>query len=328
MSANLKMNADGRPVFASNATTWWGYEPLIDNRPLTFNESVKESGIGRYQIAEHPLTSPVGAVATHKALYLTDLKGEEPDSLLNVVTKDRKTFQPLEALSLAPSIMEVSDDDPVVQTLGMLDGGKIWYATVMFPQTWRINGDEYKGYIFVTDRVNGSCLAAPTPIRIVCGNTYGAAMSGLKNVARYTVRHTSNAKLDADQARQAIGMLPEYMSGFQKTLEEMYRQDFTFDKFLEATKETFGDVDANAKTTRSQTIHDNRVMELSRLWKADTQESTFRNGKATKATAYHAMGEYCDWVYGSDNGRTKRAILADQTGRIKSQFADLLLASA
>jgi Domain of unknown function (DUF932) len=327
MSANLKYTANERPVFASNATTWWGYEPEIEGRPLTFTEGWQQSDMGRYRIIEQPLTADVGLVTTHKALVLHDEKGEEKDSLLNVVTKDRKTFQPYEALSLAPAIMEVSEDDPVIETIGMLDGGKIWYATVMFPQTWRINGDEYKGYIFITDRVNGSCIGAPTPVRIVCGNTYGAAMSGLKKVARYVVRHTSNAKLEADAARRAIGMLPEYMTQFQSALEEMYAQDFTFEKFLESTKEIFGEPDPNAKTTRSQTIHENRTMELARLWKADTQEATYRMGQPTKATAYHAFGEYIDWTYGSKDGRMKRSITAD-SGRIKSKFADLLLASA
>lgn len=326
MPANVKFTSDDRPVFASNETTWWGYDPTIKGRPLTFEEGWKQSDMGRYRIVEEPLHSRVGAVVTHKGLYLVDDKGEEPDTLLNVVTKDRKTFQPREALALAPAILEVAEDEPVIQTIGMLGAGQIWYATVMFPQEWVINGDTYKGYIFVTDRVDGSCTAAPTPIRIVCGNTYGAAMSGLKGVARYVVRHTSNAKLDADAARRAIGMLPEYMSGFQQTLEALHSQDFTFDKFLAATEQVFGTPDPNAKTTRSQTIHENRKMELARLWKADTQESTFRFGKPTKATAYHAFGEYVDWSYGSKAGRMKRAITAE-TGRIKSQFSDLLLAA-
>lgn len=327
MPANVKYRSDDRPVFASNETTWWGYQPEVEGRPLTFNEAWEQSGMGRYRIVEKPLSTDVGVVPTHKALYLTDDKGEEADALLNVVTKDRRTFQPVEALSLAPAILEVSDDDPVIQTLGMLGTGGIWYATVMFPQTWVINGDEYKGYIFVTDRVDGSCIAAPTPIRIVCGNTYGAAMNGLKGVARYTVRHTANAKLEADAARKAIGMLPEYMAGFQRDLEVLYSQDFTFDKFLDLSKTVFGEPDPKAKTTRSQTIFENRVADLTRLWKADTQESTFRMGKATKATAYHAFGEYLDWSYGSKDGRTKRAITAE-TGRTKAQIADLLLASA
>lgn len=327
MPAAVKYQNDGRPVFASNDTTWWGYEPQVKGRPLTFNEAWDLSNIGRYQIIEKPVSTDVGLIPTHKALYLTDTMGEEKDALLNVVTKDRKTFQPYEALALAPAILEVSEDEPVIETLGMLDSGKIWYATVMFPQTWRINGDEYKGYIFVTDRVDGSCTGAPTPIRIVCGNTYGAAMSGLKGVARYVVRHTSNAKINADAARKAIGMLPEYMTQFADTLETLWSQDFTFDKFLELTKEVFGEVDPNAKTTRSKTIHENRTMELARLWKSDTQESTYRMGQPTKATAYHAFGEYLDWAYGSKDGRVKRAITAD-TGRIKAQVADLLLASA
>lgn len=326
MPANTKFNADGRPVFASNETTWWGYQPEVSGRPLTFTEAWEQSTMGRYQIVEEPLSSRIGAVATHKALYLIDDTHQEPDTLLNVVTKDRKTWQPREALALAPAILEQAEDAPVIQTLGMLGNGGIWYATVMFPQTWVINGDEYKGYIFVTDRVDGSCIAAPTPIRIVCGNTYGSAMAGLKGVARYVVRHTSNAKLNAEAAQRAIGMLPEYMTGFQKTLEDLYAEDFTVDRFLRMADDVFGTADPDAKTTRSATIHSNRVYELVRLWESDTQESTRRQGKSTKATAYHAFGEFLDWAYGSKDGRTKRAITAE-TGPMKARICDLLLAS-
>ena len=326
MPANVKFTTDDRPVFASNETTWWGYQPEVTGRPLTFEEAWEQSGMGRYWIAEQPMRTEYGAVATHKALYLTDGLGEEDPTLLNVVTKDRKTWQPREALSLAPAILEVAEDEPVIQTLGMLGNGGVWYATVMFPQEWVINGDAYKGFIFVTDRVDGSCTAAPTPIRIVCGNTYNAAMSGLKGVARYVVRHTSNARLEADAARKAIGMLPEYMAGFQESLEALYAQDFDFDRFVELTDTVFGTPDPNAKTTRSQTIYDARRDNLARLWRADTQESTFRMGKPTKATAYHAFGEYCDWVYGTDAKRMQRAITADY-GPLKARVADLLLAS-
>ena len=327
MSANTKFRVDGRPVFASNETTWWGYDPEVTGRPLTFEEAWKQSDIGRYQIVEKPLTTDVGLVTTHKALYLEDQKGEEASGLLNVVTKDRKTWQPYDGLSLAPAILEVAEDEPVIQTLGMLGNGGVWYATVMFPQTWRINGDEYKGFIFVTDRVNGSCLAAATPIRVLCGNTYLGALNSIKGTAYYSVRHTSNATLDADQARRAIGMLPETMATFQKDLEDLYSQDFTFDKFVEKVDAIFGTPDPEAKTTRSQTIYDNRVGELARLWVSDTQEGTRRNGKFTKATAYHTFGEYMDWTYGSKDGRAKRAILGE-TGQFKAQMADLLLASA
>lgn len=314
MTANIKYLSDGMPVFASTKDEWWGYTSPSPE-PMTVKIGLERTGLDKLTITEKPIQSDYGIVATHKAIYL---EGDGDPSLLGVVGKDRKTFQPIEMLSLADTLADASGGS--IETVGMLGRGQIWFATVLFPQTWTIGGEKYKGYLFVTDSADGSSAATARKCmtRVVCGNTFAAALFETKGQARYSVRHTSGATLSVDTARKKIGMEPEHVADFEAGMKALFEKEATFAMAVAITDELFGTPAENAKTSRSQTIYDNRLAELNRLWKSDTQASTFVRGNPTDATVFQTISEYLDWTYGADSGRTKRKIMGD-TDRLKAK---------
>lgn len=314
MSHNLKFRTDGSAVFASTASEWHGYGENTNGKPMTVADALRLTGLDSLRLVEKPMESPYGAIATHKAVYL---EGDGAPVLVGVVGKDRKIFQPEEMLAPLDTIADAAGGS--IQSVGMLGKGERWFATVLFPEEWTIRGEKYRGYIFGRDSADGSSALdmRPTMIKVVCENTYNMALSATAKVPRYTVRHTTNAKVSVDAARAAIGMVPEYVADFEKAMTALWEQEFTFTEFQNLTKDVFGEADANAKTSRSQTIHENRTMELARLWKADTQAQSYRKGQPTKQTAFDAIGEYLDWTYGSDKGRIDRQVMG-ATARIKT----------
>lgn len=315
MSHNLKFRSDGSAVFASTASEWHGLGANTEGKPMTVADALRLTGLDKLSLVEYPMTTEIGPVSTHKSVYL---EGDGAPVLVGVVGKDRKIFQPEEMLAPMDTLADASGGS--IQSVGMLGKGERWFATVLFPEEWTIRGEKYRGYLFGRDSADGSSALdiRPTLIKVVCENTYNMALSATAGVPRYTVRHTTNAKISVDAARAAIGMVPEYAAEFEAAMKALWEQEFTFTEFQNLTKGVFGDADPNAKTSRSQTIHENRTMELARLWKADTQAQSYRNGKPTKQTAFDAIGEYLDWTYGSNKGRIDRQVMG-ATARIKTQ---------
>jgi phage/plasmid-like protein (TIGR03299 family) len=321
MSHNLKFRTDGSAVYASTTRDWHGLGEFTDGKAMTVADAMRLTGLDALRLVEYPMTTEVGPVSTHKSVYL---EGDGDPVLVGVVGKDRKIFQPEEMLSPMDTLADASGGS--IQSVGMLGKGERWFATVLFPEEWTLRGEKYRGYLFGRDSADGSSALdiRPTFIKVVCENTYNCALSATRGIPRYTVRHTTNAKVSVDAARAAIGMVPEYAEEFERALEALYEKDFTFTEFQNLTKSIFGEPDPNAKTTRSQTIHENRTMELARLWKADTQAQSYRNGQPTAQTAFDAIGEYLDWTYGSNTGRIDRQVMG-QTARIKTQVLSALL---
>ena len=314
MSHNLKFRTDGSAVFASTASEWHGLGENTNGKPMTVADALRLTGLDKLRLVEYPMQTEVGPVTSHKSVYL---EGDGVPVLVGVVGKDRKIFQPEEMLAPLDTIADAAGGG--IQSVGMLGKGERWFATVLFPEEWTIRGEKYRGYIFGRDSADGSSALdmRPTMIKVVCENTYNMALSATAKVPRYTVRHTTNAKVSVDAARAAIGMVPEYVADFEAALTKLWEQEFTFTEFQNLTKSVFGEADANAKTSRSQTMHENRTMELARLWKSDTQAQSYRNGQPTKQTAFDAIGEYLDWTYGSNKGRVDRQVMG-ATARIKT----------
>lgn len=313
MSHNLKIREDGQAVFASTAREWHGLGQVADGA-MTVADALRLSGLDRLRIEEQPISSPYGLIEDDKAIYLV---GDGAPVHLGTVGKGRRTFQPEEML--APMDVLADASGGAIQTVGMLGKGERWFATVKFPGTWTINGDAYEGYLFGRDSADGSSALdiRPTLIRVVCQNTFNCALSQTAGMPRYTVRHTSRAVISAQAAREAIGMVPAYAEEFEAAVADLYAAEFSFAEFRRLTDSVFGTPDPKAQTTRSQTIYVKRADELARLWKADTQDSTYRRGGPTKLTAFQAIGEYLDHTYGSDKGRMDRTVSGD-TARIKT----------
>lgn len=323
MSHNLKFRKDGSAVFASTAAEWHGLGVNTEGKAMTVEEALRNTGMGDYTLVEQPIRSPFGEVGTHKAVYLD---GDGDPELVGVVGKDRKIFQPVEMLAPMDQIADASGGS--IQSVGMLGKGAVWFATVLFPEEWTLRGEKYRGYLFGRDSADGSSALdiRPTLIKVVCENTYNCALSATRGVPRYTVRHTTNATISVAAARAAIGMVPAYAEEFEQAITALYEKDFTYQQFQGLTNDLFGVPDPDAKTSRSQTIFEKRQGELARLWKADTQAQSYRLGQPTAQTAFDAIGEYCDWSYGTDAGRVQRQVMGD-TARIKTRALGMLLPS-
>lgn len=324
MPANMKTNLDGDVIYAGTKPAWWDADgTYATGRKMDVDFALAQSRLGDYYYEERQIVTATGGlpITSHKSVWMVNRKDAADDRLVGVVGKDRAIFQPRTMLEPLNALADEAKGGIV--SIGALRDGQVIFGVVEFPDQWEICGRPYKGFLFGRDSVDGSSALdiRPTFICVVCENTYNAALSATRGIQRFVLPHRKNAeqRISVAKVRDAIGMVPEYGAELKAAMEALYAEQFSIEKFFELADDLFGKPDPEAKTTRSKTIHENRKMELARLWKADTQEHSFSHGHATKLTAYDALGEYLDHSYGSDKGRLDRQVMGGHVAALKTK---------
>lgn len=123
---------------------------------------------------------------------------------------------------------------PVIETAGVLDGGRRVFVTAKMPSQFKIQGDSgIDDYVVFHTTHDGtsSVSVVITPIRVVCANTLAAALHA-KN--KLTFRHTKNVDLRIENEQRALSVLKmhkRYSAEFVESLEFM-RQAPVLDRDL------------------------------------------------------------------------------------------------
>ena len=129
-----------------------------------------------------------------------------------------------EVMDRALDIVGASDGDAVVDTCGVLDEGREFFACLdlgaLVIDPVGVN-DTIQRYLLVRNGHNGKTpiTFANTSIRAVCKNTVIAGLSSAQSV--FTARHTRNAEHVMEEARTILGMSVEWSKAFAKTANDL-----------------------------------------------------------------------------------------------------------
>lgn len=141
-----------------------------------------------------------------------------------------------EVMDRALDVVGAADGDAVVDTCGVLDEGREFFACIdlgaLIIDPLGVN-DTIQRYLLVRNGHNGKTpiTFANTSIRAVCKNTVLAGMSSAQSV--FTARHTRNADHAMEEARTILGMSVEWSKQFSRTAEQLLSIDMT-DKRVDA----------------------------------------------------------------------------------------------
>lgn len=131
-----------------------------------------------------------------------------------------------EVMDRALDIVGASNGDAVVDTCGVLDEGREFFACIdlgsLIIDPVGVN-DTIQRYLLVRNGHNGKTpiTFANTSIRTVCKNTVIAGLSSAKSV--FTARHTRNADNAMEEARTILGMSVEWANAFSATAENLLK---------------------------------------------------------------------------------------------------------
>ena len=213
------------------------------------------------------------------------------------------------------------------ETAGSLRGGRQVFITMKMPTTIRVGGvDPVDLYLIACNSHDGTSAfrLLVSPVRVVCANTQAAAFRQARS--SFSIRHTSGARSQIAQAREALGLTFAYAEAFEAEAEAMIAQKVTDDQFSALVAAVWP---IDKKSDRSKTIGANRQHAVTRLWRHSPTNAEIRG---TKWAAYQAITEYTDHVApvsakrNQASVRAERVVTSGTVAQVKTRAFDLITA--
>ena len=240
---------NGEASFVENgrrARAWHRLGTVFD-RPLTVKEALHYSHAD-YRVSQQPLavvtpdilremeTGSVMALQLNNAIIPKMMATIRLDTHqpLGIVSEKYEVVQNEDAFKFIDTLVtgKLTDQEhtPVIETAGVLDGGKRVFVTAKFPEEIILDNkgdDRVEMYIVFTTSHDGAgavkCMV--TPIRVVCNNTLNFAMK--HHTGMLSLPHSRNVmdRLDlrkrenAEFAHKSLGTYKIY----KKSLEEEFK---------------------------------------------------------------------------------------------------------
>ena len=149
----------------------------------------------------------------------------EDNGQVFAVTSDKYGIvQNEDAFRFINNICGMSDDAPIVDTMGVLNDGTT-FASIRMKSVYDLgHNDDVDMYLIVKNSFNNKeALSVFTAYqRVVCQNTLNAAFQGANS--KLFIRHTKNANVrlnDFDDAARTLGFYETYKTAFIENMERL-----------------------------------------------------------------------------------------------------------
>jgi phage/plasmid-like protein (TIGR03299 family) len=342
MAHQLETWADGSASFASARLHAWHRLGTVLPDRFDAAQAMNHAKLGGWRVRKEALQTTVltaDGVSTldvpeQFATVRTNPVTGRPD-VLGVVGRGYTPIQNEEHAALLDALVDESGAH--FETAGSLRGGRQVFLTMKLPTTMQIGGvDPVDLYLVACNSHDGTSAfrLLVSPIRVVCANTQAIAIRRAQS--SFSIRHTSGASGQIEQARQALGLTFKYAETFQAQADAMIAQAMTdrqFRELIDAVWHVDDKADTSAKagpSKRSQTIAANRRAVLVDLWRSSPTAEAIRG---TAWGAYQAITEYTDHFApigekrNPGAARAERAITSANVAAVKTRAFDLLAAN-
>lgn len=222
-----------------------------------------------------------------------------------------------ECLESALTVVGASNGDAVVDTCGVLDGGREFFASIdlgsLIIDPAGIN-DKIERYLLVRNGHDGKTAItfANTSIRAVCKNTVIAGMMNAQRV--FTARHTRNAETAMEEAQEVLKISTAWASSFQAAAKKMISIN------MPASSKNFSSLIETVfpeKPKETERQRKNREQILSTVRALYDNERNAGGFGYTGWSAYNAIVEYLDHYRDADGD--ERALASMSTTSIVTQ---------
>jgi phage/plasmid-like protein (TIGR03299 family) len=314
MAHMLETWADGSASFVSARQHAW--HRLGEVLPAEFDAAaaMAHAKLAGWNVRKQPLTTtPIITadgvttldVPEQFATIRTNPVTGRPD-VLGVVGSGYTPIQNEEHVDLLDALVDESGAH--FETAGSLRGGRGVFITMKMPTTMQIGGiDPVDLYLVALNSHDGTSAfrLLVSPVRVVCANTQAAALRTAR--ASFSIRHTSGARGQIAQAREALGLTFTYAEAFEAEAQTMIAQQITDEQFRELVAQLWT---GEEKSERAKTIATKRRREVTHLWR---HSPTMTEIRGTKWAAYQAVTEYTDHVAPVSDKRDQAGARAART---------------
>lgn len=277
----------------------WHYREGADNHypgavPL---EDVKRR-LFNWEAEERPLYVPATVdEITNKPLDYQPSTVEVPD--FKAITRSdtghvmgifKDGYQPHQYKEwLLGNVASILDDELSIGSAVLLRGGAVACVSVEVPETITTpEGVEYRPNLLAVASFDGSIATTYKPVvtNVVCDNTMNAALR--EGGPTFKVKSTRNSMGRLADAREALGIVHTIADDFAAEVERLNAQVFTDRQFARLVDD-LTPYDPNAKSTRGQTMAENKRDKLHELWSSDERVIQW---KGTAYGAWQAINTY------------------------------------
>jgi len=216
--------------------------------------------------------------------------------ILGVVGKGYRPFHNSQMIELIEAIDDGGQAE--VETLGSIHGGKRVWALIR-GETFSVNqNDETATYLACTNSHDGSLAINLfwTSVRIVCANTFRAALGGMKN--GISIRHEGSIMTKAESAKIALGLMKETtareaetakaLDGYQMTREALQRF------YIDVYSQLEGAIPSDPKTDSEMKQYQKAAETISHWGLLFDQDRKRTLGNASLWTAFISVTEWYD----------------------------------
>ena len=172
---------------------------------------------------------------------------------------------------------------------GLLQNRAVAWVQLEATETLTACGVDYRPFLMAIDSCNGAFARSWSTGNGVTGCDNTMVNNLLNALGVFKMKHTKHSKFNADTVRDALGILEAIGQEFAESLEVLTNwavSDADWAKFLDEVCK----FDADAKTTRSQTIAANKRSDLQNLWNDDERVNPW------KGTAFGVLQATNTWT--------------------------------
>lgn len=223
---------------------WKQFGTSFEGQNVSVEEAIKEIGAD-FNVSKQPLIrvtqdvydaikngTPLDTLNLSSANLITSHAAtvrDDHDFTLGVVGKDYTQCQNTKAFEFINFIKEVSGEEPIVETAGLLGNGERLFVTCKLGADSYLNpNDAVKNYVVFTNAHDGSgaVMAFFSPIRVICSNTLAFAIKHCHNKVMFKHTKNLNQRLDwtiEENRKKALEVFSKSVKFSEKWMDEMLK---------------------------------------------------------------------------------------------------------
>ena len=304
------VNANGSAYYL-NTPAWHGLGTVVE-KPVNYLEISDLIGIN-YKVEKVPMfiNGPSGLdeqgnivqsqilIPNHVSTVRTDT-----NAILGVVGKDYEIVQNQEMFEWMKSFSEFGEI--IVESAGSLFGGSLaWALLRMEGMGFSFGrGEKIDNYLMISTSHDGSknMHIVPTPVRVVCANTFKIVERNAKHaegniLTGWKLSHKKNIRSKMEDANRIILRTHESMQFTKERIEFLHSVPCDIDILNQIEKKIWEEKETEVKeggkkSTRGETLRENRLGELKNLYMSETNQTEF--AKNNLWGAYNTVTEFLD----------------------------------
>lgn len=205
--------------------------------------------------------------------------------------------------TLVDKVETITGGDLIIESAGMLGGGRVGFVEIGLPETIRIDsvGEAIRPKLLAASSLDGTVKTRFRRVitRVGCDNTLSTAIAELTDM-EVAVKHTNGSldRLNIIETRNTLGIMFQMADEFTKAIETLTATTVTNKQWTDFLDLHLGDRPADKG--RSQTIHDNHRDALVKLYKTDERVAPWAGTEWGVLQAVNTYNQHLATVRGTE----------------------------